>query len=240
MTTTPNLEIAHIVSSQAQKEVTANTAFDALDKALCQLTEITLSDTDLTLSDAQMLGSMALKFTGVLTAARTITVPAYPKLLFVLNATSGGYALSVKTPSGTALSFGSGESKLLYCDGSNFTIAAEAGTAPYDIGGSLLGKPVEGAIILRFPLPRSVRFLANMPLSMGVAAVAATASVSFSICKNGAEFATLRFAASSTAATFNCPTTTDFATGDILTLIAPTTQDDTLSDIGFALAGLRI
>ena len=34
MTTTPNLLIDHIAASQAQKEVTANSAFDALDKAL--------------------------------------------------------------------------------------------------------------------------------------------------------------------------------------------------------------
>jgi len=68
MTTTPNLLIDHIAASQAQKEVTANTAFDALDKALCQYTGIALSDANLTLTDAQMIGNMALKFTGTLTA----------------------------------------------------------------------------------------------------------------------------------------------------------------------------
>jgi hypothetical protein len=43
MTTTPNLLIDHIAANQAQKEVTANAAFDALDKALCQQTSIALS-----------------------------------------------------------------------------------------------------------------------------------------------------------------------------------------------------
>ncbi|MDD3028845.1 MAG: hypothetical protein PHS57_00985 [Alphaproteobacteria bacterium] len=239
MTTTPNLLIDHIAASQAQKEVTANTAFDVLDKALCQFTNIALSDANLTLTDAQMIGNMALKFTGTLTAARTITVPVHAKFIYVENGTTGGYAISIKTPSGTAISFGSSERKLLYCNGSDFTIAAEAGAAPYDIGGSLTGKPSTGAVIMRFPLPRAIRFLSGMALSKGVAATTATAAVSFSIRKNGIEFATMNFAASGTSATFTCANTTDFAAGDILTLVASSTPDDTLADIGFALAGVR-
>lgn len=240
MTTTPNLLIDHIAASQAQKEVTANTAFDALDKALCQVTSIVIADANLALTDAQMLGNMALKFTGALTAARTVTVPAHAKLLYVENATAGGYAIPLKTPSGAAISLGSGERKLLYCDGSDLTIAAEAGAAPYDIGGSFSGKPAASAVMLRFPLPRTVRFLSGMGLSKAVAATAATSAVSFSLRKNGTEFATMSFAASSVNATFACAATTDFAAGDILTLVAPASPDDTLADIGFALAGLRV
>ncbi|MDD3030549.1 MAG: hypothetical protein PHS57_09820 [Alphaproteobacteria bacterium] len=241
MTTTPNLLIDHIAAAQAQKEVTANTAFDALDKALCQFTSLALADANLALTDAQMLGNMALKFTGSLTAARTITVPARAKFLYVENGTTGGFALSVKTPSGTAVSLGSGERKFLYCNGSDFSVVAEAGVAaPYDVGGSFVGKPSAGTVIMRFPMPRAVRFLSGMALSKGVAATAATAAVSFSLRKNGIEFATMNFAASATNPTFICTATTDFAAGDILTLVAPATPDDTLSDIGFAFAGLRI
>ncbi len=241
MTTTPNLQIAHIVSSQAQKEVTANAAFDALDKALCQFTSIALSDANLTLTAAQMLGNMALSFTGILTAARTITAPAHAKLLFVKNATTGGYAILLKTPSGTAISVGSGESKLLYCNGTDFSIAAESGVAaPYDIGGCYVGQPAAGAVILRYPMPRAVRFLAGLSSSKGVAATAPTGAVSFLLRKNGAQFASMDFAAAATLATFTCASNTDFAAGDVLTLVAPSTPDDTLADIGFALACLRL
>ena len=240
MTTTPNLLIDHIAASQAQKEVTANTAFDVLDKALCQFTNIALTDANLTLSDAQMIGNMALKFTGTLTVARTITAPARAKFIYVENGTTGGFAISIKTPSGTAIAVGIGERKLLYCNGTDFSIAAESGAAPYDIGGSFVGKPGAGTSIMRFPMPRAVRFLSGMALSKGVAATAATAAVSFSIRKNGIEFATMNFATAGTSATFTCTTTTDFAAGDILTLVASATPDDTLADIGFAFAGLRI
>jgi hypothetical protein len=161
MTTTQNLLIDHIAASQAQKEVTANAAFDALDKALCQLSSIALTDADLTLTDAQMLGTLAMKLTGTLTAARTITIPAHPKLLLVENGTTGGVALNIKTPSGMALGINTSERKLLYCDGTTFLLVAEATSAssnPYDIGGSLGGAPGSNAVILRYPLPRAVRF----------------------------------------------------------------------------------
>lgn len=112
MTTTPNLQIDHIAASQAQKEVTANTAFDALDKALSQFTEIALSDEDTALTDEQALGSMALSFTGTLTAGHTITIPAYAKLLLAENNTDGGFLLSLQTPSGTVRTLGNGQRKL--------------------------------------------------------------------------------------------------------------------------------
>jgi hypothetical protein len=241
MTTTPNLLIDHIAAAQAQKEVTTNTAFDALDKALCQFTSIALADANLTLTDAQMIGNMALKFTGALTATRIITVPARAKMLFVENATTGGFSLTIKTPSGTAIIVGGGERKLLYCNGTDFSVVAEAGlSTPYDIGGSFVGKPSAGSIILRFPMPRPVRFLAGLSPSKGVAATAPTGAVSFLLRKNGAQFASMDFAAAATTATFTCTSNTDFAVGDVLTLVAPSTPDDTLADIGFALAGLRI
>jgi hypothetical protein len=243
MTTTPNLLIDHIAANQAQKEVTANAAFDALDKALCQLTSIAILDVDTTLTDAQMLGALSIKFTGTLTAARTITIPAKAKLLMVENSTTGGFTLGVKTPSGTAISFAVGDRKLLYCDGSTFQIVAEVAVGasiPYDIGGTLAGVPTGGSIVLRYPLPRAVRFPASLANSRGVAGTVSGATATFSIRKNGTQFATMQFAAGLTTPTFTAATATDFAAGDVLTIIAPNPADSTLADIGFALAGVRL
>lgn len=243
MTTTPNLLIEHIAANQAQKEVTANAAFDALDKALCQLSSIAILDVDTTLTDAQMLGALSMKFTGTLTAGRTITIPAKTKLLVVENGTTGGFTLLVKTPSGTAISFAVGDRKLLYCDGSTFQIIAEttAGVSiPYDIGGTLGGVPTGGSIILRYPLPRGVRFPVGMANSRGVAGTVSGATATFSIRKNGTQFATMLFAAGISTATFTAATATDFVAGDVLTIIAPSPADSTLSDIGFSLAGIRL
>jgi hypothetical protein len=124
---------------------------------------------DTTLTDAQMLGTLSMKFTGTLTAGRTITIPAKTKLLMVENATTGGFTISVKTPSGTPISMGVGERKLLYCDGTTFQIVAETAVGasiPYDIGGTLAGIPTGGAVVLRYPIPRAVRFPAAWPTAV--------------------------------------------------------------------------
>ena len=243
MTTTPNLLIEHIAANQAQKEVTANAAFDALDKAACQLTGIALLDADATLTDAQWIGSFSLRFTGTLTAARTVTVPAHAKLVLIENATTGGYLLNLKTPSGTSIVFSSGDRKLLYNNGTTLLVVAEfssLGGLPYDIGGTIVGQPAGGAILLRYPAPRAVRFPSGLANSRGVAGTAATASAVFSIRKNGTQFATMSFAGGASTATFTAASDTDFAAGDILTVVSPSPADSTLADIGFALAGVRL
>ena len=108
MTTTPNLQIDHIAASQAQKEVTANAGFDALDQALCGLLAKALADADATLTATEAVTAMYLRITGTLTAARTITVPANRKPLMVENATTGGFAVTIKTPSGAGVTINAG------------------------------------------------------------------------------------------------------------------------------------
>lgn len=245
MTTTPNLLITHIAANQAQKEVTANAGFDALDKAFCQFTAIALADANLTLTDAQMLGNFFVKFTGALTAARTITVPARAKMLVVENATTGGSALNVKTPTGTAVGIPPDERKLLYCDGTTLQIVAEVSvsdvvTFPYDIGGTLPGIPAGASVVLRYPVPRAIQFPAGMTGSRAVAAVSSGATATFSIRKNGTQFATMQFSAGVPTATFAAASATTFDPGDVLTVIAPDPADGSLADIGFALSGIRL
>lgn len=245
MATTPNLLITHIAANQAQKEVTANAAFDALDKALCQSVAIVLADANLTLSDAQMLGNLSVKFTGTQTVTRTITVPARSKLLLVENATTGGVNLNVKTPTGSPIAIPPDERKLLYCDGTTLQIVAEVAvsavvTYPYDIGGTLPGIPTGASIALRYPLPRAIQFPAGMTGSRGIAAVSSGATATFSIRKNGTQFATMQFAAGVPTATFSAALATNFDPGDVLTVVAPDPADGSLADIGFSLAGIRL
>jgi hypothetical protein len=140
------------------------------------------ADANLTVTDAQMLGAMVLRFTGALTAVRTITIPTRNKLIVIENATTGGFALAVKTPAGVAINFNVGDRKLLYCDGTTLQIVSEAAAAssiPYDIGGTLGGIPTGGSIILRYPLPRAVRFPVALAGSQGVAGTASGATAHF-------------------------------------------------------------
>ena len=96
--TTPNLAITHILQSQAQKEVTANDAFDALDNSANRALSLDLGDADLTLVAGQANRNGLIIFTGTLTAARTVTLPANHRRLAVRNATTGGFAVTFTYP----------------------------------------------------------------------------------------------------------------------------------------------
>lgn len=106
----------------------------------------------------------------------------------------------------------------------------------YDIGGGCTGKPSASAVILRMPAVRAFTLPTNLSGSQGKAGAAATASATFNIAKNGTNIGTMVFAASATTPTFTL-TATSFGSGDVLTVTAPSSQDATLSDLGFVLAG---
>lgn len=95
--TTINLLIPLIATAQNLKEITANSAFDALDEALCAGTTITMPDADLTLSNVQALQNIFLQFKGQLSSNRHVILPTgSAKLLIVQNDTwsaGGSYGL---------------------------------------------------------------------------------------------------------------------------------------------------
>ena len=93
---TPNLAIAHILQSQAQKKVTANAALDALDDSANRALTVALADADLTLTGTQANRHGLILLTGTLTAARTLTLPANHRRLAIRNATAGGHEVHAK------------------------------------------------------------------------------------------------------------------------------------------------
>jgi hypothetical protein len=110
------------------------------------------------------------------------------------------------------------------------------GSSHYDVACTISSRPATGAVVIRYPFPRSVQFPEGLTGSQGVCVTAATSDAEFSLKKNGVEFGTMTFATGQTTATFAAASATTFNTGDVLTVVAPT-QDATLSDIGFGLAG---
>lgn len=121
MTATANLSITKIDASQAQKEVTANEAFDVLDAALSEIS-IVMSDGNYTLSTSttpQEWQYGVIKLTGVLTAARNVIVPTNKKEYTVVNATTGGYSIVFKTSGGGGVTVANGVTSKVRCDGTN-------------------------------------------------------------------------------------------------------------------------
>lgn len=113
-------------------------------------------------------------------------------------------------------------------------------SAPMDVGTSIIGLPGSGEKVLRYVFARAVTFSDDFAGSYAKAGVAATASATFDIQKNGATVGSLTFAVSGTTGTFTTSGgSVSFAAGDVLTIVAPSTADATLADIAITLAGLR-
>jgi hypothetical protein len=90
---------------------------------------------------------------------------------------------------------------------------------------------------MRFVAVRAFTLPASLTGSQGDAGTAAGASTVFSIKKNGTEFGTATWATSGTDATFAAASSTTFAVGDILSIVAPASVDSTLADISITLNG---
>lgn len=107
---------------------------------------------------------------------------------------------------------------------------------PYDIAAYFVGKPTASLVIAQLPFARTASFNANLAGSYAKSTVAATASTTFSIQKNGSQIGTMVFAAGQSTATFTLPTGQEtIAVGDIITIVGPATPDSTLANISFCL-----
>lgn len=129
MATTTNLSVTKIESSQAQKEVTANQAFDVFDAALTEKA-ITMTDADYTLSTATVPQEWQfgiIKLSGTLTDNRNLICPTNKKHYIVVNGTTGGFSVTLKTSAGTGIAVSNGVTSILRCDGTNVVAVTPGG-----------------------------------------------------------------------------------------------------------------
>lgn len=126
--------------------------------------------------------------------------------------------------------------QVLTTDPSGNPVWTDADGGRFDLSVFVQGEPQDGELVFRHVFAGPVTFRASLPGSRSSAGVASTGSVAFSIQKNGAEFGTITFAASATGA-FAAASNTSFDDGDVLTIIAPASQDTTLADVSIALSG---
>lgn len=87
---TPNLQITHISASQDQKEVTANEAFDDLDKAINSSDTVTINGDDaLTTTEARENAVIILQAGSALAAGFNLDFPDNNKRRLVIANTTG-------------------------------------------------------------------------------------------------------------------------------------------------------
>ena len=102
---------------------------DLVDSSVAGYAAVTMTDANYTLTTANgaadQARSMMLNMTGTLTAAREVICPTASKLYFIKNATTGGFAITLKTSGGTGISIPNGRSMVLMCDGTNVREAVD-------------------------------------------------------------------------------------------------------------------
>lgn len=98
--------------------------------------------------------------------------------------------------------------------------------------------PSASELLFRHEFTDQVTFAEDFALSRASAVTGATGTMEFSIQKNDVEVATVTFTSNDTGVYAGSATT--FDTGDILSLVAPASEDATLAGISFTLAGVRV
>ncbi len=101
----------------------------------------------------------------------------------------------------------------------------------------IVGKP-SASLVKNYVVTTPISIPANATNSAAASAVTATSVATFILRKNGVNFGTFSFAAGVKVATFNVPSATSFIAGDILSVVAPSTQDATLADVAHTITGV--
>jgi len=256
MTTLDNLgqhgDGSLIAQSQSQKEVTSNALDNLLSNATQKRFAVALADlpgsptrAEAVLGADDFFGHAVFDLGGSPTAALgLLLVPAGGAHLFaVVNGSGIDASVAVDdagSPAGAQVLVPAGGAKLLHGNGTDIVeIAGGAGTRPYDLA---LFIPTVAADVL---LAQTVA-VRGFTLPAGLAgsrARAATPPASgepdavLSLHRNGAQFATLSFAALDDSGAFAAASATAFAPGDLLQVFGPALGSPTPST---ALAGVSL
>lgn len=117
-----------------------NTAITTpVSEAIAGTTSISIAGTDYTLTNgdgasANEARKMFITATGSPGAARNVICPATSKLYVFRNDTSGGFAMTLKTSAGSGVAVPAGQSRLLYCNGTDVVEAVNSFASPIFTG----------------------------------------------------------------------------------------------------------
>lgn len=242
MPETVNLLIPHVEESQAQKAVTVSTGFDLFDAAITELLTTTITSADVTLANEQALQCAYIRVSGVFIAARNLIVPTDSRKLYVVEHSGSAFNLTVKTSGGTGITLSPSTTQLLYADGTNVvavTGPTGAGGLAYNFHFQLYGLPGDGAEIAAWPIADNISLPAGFTGSKAKLGIATTGSISFDVRKNGVSVGSIDFSASATLATFTAASPVNLASGDELTIVAPSPQDATAAGFRCNLRATR-
>ena len=121
-----------------------------LEQAITGVLSVAQGDTTLTLTATQGASNQArnavINLTGAMTAGRNVVVPSVNKLYLFKNSTTGGFSTTIKTAAGSGVAVLNGQSRLVYCDGTDVidglslgTIATQTASNVAITGGTVTG-----------------------------------------------------------------------------------------------------
>jgi hypothetical protein len=163
-----------------------------------------------------------------------------------LGAGSATFTPSSGTINGLSnISLSTGQGAGLFFDGTNWQAVTSSGTTVNTFGvvSGVAGKPGASQLVCVYTAFSAQTFPANFgspQQSYGSVGVNPTATASYTVKKNGASVGTISISTSGVF-TFTTSGGTSFslAVGDRLTIVAPSSQDATLADVGITLVGTR-
>lgn len=116
MSGTTNLNVTYIQAAQTQKEVTANAAFDRLDKALTETFVADLTSGNVTLTSTQYRECLVVQASNATTAGRTVTLPAVERIV-LLRGSSGNTQTVGFVRGSTTITVSPGQTQIVRTDG---------------------------------------------------------------------------------------------------------------------------
>ena len=114
-----------------------------------------------------------------------------------------------------------------------------SGQYTYTLSTFIKGRPLVSEKIFSYVSTETITIPQSMTDSLAKSTVAPTGSALFTITKNGSSVATINFPIGSTEGVFSSSAPITLSTGDVLSLVAPSTVDDTLSNITVSITALR-
>lgn len=180
-----NLELIATGDQNGTWGVTTNTNIGTLiEQAIAGRAAVTHDDTanyTLTVNNGSTdeARQMILNIGGALTAARNVVCPTSSKLYVIKNATTGGYAVTLKTAAGTGISVPNGNAMILFCDGTNVVNAidyfASISTGTITASGQITSTVATGSAPF---VVASTTTVANLKAATAVLATTATDTAS--------------------------------------------------------------
>lgn len=116
------------------------------------------------------------------------------------------------------------------------TLSVASAYTPYDVSSCVIGKPDAAAVVAYIVSPRAFNIPNGYTASVAKSVASATSSSVFTVNKNGSSIGTFTFSAGGTTAAWS-GTGGSIVAGDVISIVAPATQDATLANIAFTIAG---